>query len=149
VTPVVEQGACGSFPLFDGSDGPFDGSVTYPSNGCRVHFQVDSAAGGWSLTVDTASSAGTLSAPLTLEGDQPMASGLVNLPEGQYALALSTRSPALLVTPVVAEGECLERPVFLIDAPGDYQATYQSSGCKIIFQIEAATDHWTLTIKPV
>jgi hypothetical protein len=86
--------------------------------------------------------------PLTLSGDAPSASGLVDLPQGDYHLTLVTESTYGMVVPVVADGECLERPVFLLTEPGTHQATYRSTGCQIVFQVDSVTAAWELAIAP-
>jgi hypothetical protein len=146
VLPIVEEGDCGSEPLFYGEPGPFEGSATYRSSDCRLHFEITGAGGGWSLDVDSIPASAAQSPPLTLEGDAPLTSGVIDLPEGRYTVAVESQSEVLLVTPLVLDGECLERPILVLTAPGSYKTTYESAGCRVVFQIGAATGPWTLVV---
>jgi hypothetical protein len=146
LVPVVEDGMCATYPLFLNGAAAFDGSATYTSTGCRVRFEMRNASGEWALTVETAAQGGRLAVPQTLSGDQPAASPLMNLPAGEYNLVIITKSPYTQVIPVVVAGTCLERPVFLLNEPGQYKATYFSTGCEIIFQIDAVTADWEFNI---
>lgn len=148
VGPVVEQGTCSTYPFFTAVSGPFEGSVTYRSTGCRVYFQMADAAGGWSIIVETATQNDLLIPPLTFNGDQPAATGLVDLQAGDYRMTFETESPFGLVVPVVAYGLCLERPIFIVTEAGRYEETYTSTGCQIVFQVSQVTAHWELSITP-
>ena len=55
-------------------------------------------------------------------------------------------TPTFTVTPLIINGECLERPILVASAPGSYQTVYESAGCRVVFQISAATAPWTLTV---
>jgi hypothetical protein len=147
VTPVVEDGDCGSEPLLDGAPGPLEASAVYRSTGCRVHFEVDGAVGGWSLRVETAASSQSMAVPLSVQGSLPLATGEVDLPAGRYNVAVESQSPALVLTPLIVDGLCLERPILVLTAPGSYQAIYTSTGCRVVFQISAVTGPWRLVIK--
>ncbi len=146
VTPVVLEGDCGAYTLFE-TEGPFAGSATYRSTGCRVQFAI-SGGGSWQLVVETATRAGALSPPAGFSGDGPTATDRVQLPEGEYRLILETESPFSMVTPIVVRGPCLERPVILASAPGRYQAIYRSLGCEIVFEISSVTAYWELIVEP-
>jgi hypothetical protein len=145
VTPVVLEGECSTYALIE-SDGPFEGSATYRSTGCRVQFEVVSEA-DWRLSVETATRAGILTLPASFSGAGPTTTDLVDLPEGEHVLTFHVSSPFSLVTPIVVAGDCLERPIFALSEAGDYTETYLSYGCEIIFEINASAD-WELTIEP-
>jgi len=148
VGPVVDEGDCGEIPFFTNASGPFEGGATYRSTGCLVHFEVSETSGGWSITVEPAAEGGLLAVPAAFSGDAPSASGLVDLPEGDYHLTLVTESTYSMVVPIVASGDCLERPVFLLTEPGTHQTTYRSTGCLIVFQIDNVSAAWELAIVP-
>jgi hypothetical protein len=145
VTPVVLEGECSTYTLIE-SDGPFEGSATYRSTGCRVQFEVISEA-DWTLSVETATRAGIVTLPATFSGTGPTTTDLVDLPEGEHVLTFHVSSPFSLVTPIVVTGDCLERPIFALSEAGDYTETYLSYGCEVIFEINASAD-WELTIEP-
>ena len=146
VLPVVEQGDCGSEPLFDSGSGSYDGSATYESSGCRLHFEVDGAGGGWSIAIAPLTDAAPRSLPLSMSGSTPATSDVLDLPKGTYRVAAENRGTSLVVTPLVLDGECLERPILVASAPGSYQTTYDSAGCKVIFQVSLTGGPWTLTV---
>jgi hypothetical protein len=146
VLPVVESGDCGSEPLFESGAEPFDGDAIYWSTGCRVHFEVVGAVGGWSLNVETLGGENARPVPLEVSGDGPDLSPLVDLPAGNYLVAVGSQGPTIVVTPIVVDGECLERPIIVATAPGSYQSRYTSAGCRVIFQISSANGAWVLSI---
>ena len=148
VRPVVDEGQCGQYPFFTSMPGPFEGSATYRSTGCRVHFEITGTGGDWSITVEPAAQSGLLTVPVTFSGDKPATTDRVDLPEGEYRLYLTTSSQYSMVVPIIAEGLCLERPVFLETTPGQFETTYKSTGCQIVFQISSVTAGWEFSILP-
>lgn len=148
LAPVVEEGVCGEYPIFANLPGPFEGSATYRSTGCRIHFVVTGTTGDWALAVEPVSQDGPLTAPVTLSGDAPATTGLIDMPQGEYPIVIETESPYTQVIPVVVDGPCLERPIFLLSEPGTFETTYESRGCQIIFQVSSVTASWELAIQP-
>jgi hypothetical protein len=144
VTPVVLEGECSTYTLLE-TDAAFEGSATYRSTGCRVQFEVASAA-DWTLSVETATRAGIVTLPATFSGTGSTTTDLVDLPEGELVLTFHVSSPYSLVTPIIVTGDCLERPIFALSEAGDFEAAYLSYGCEIIFEINASAD-WELTIE--
>jgi hypothetical protein len=144
--PIVEEGSCSQHLLFAGLTGPFQGSATYRSTGCLVRFELGGDSGSWTVVVEPASEGGVLSVPVTLNGDSPRTSGLVDLPEGDYRLEFVTESPYSLVIPIVVNGPCLERPIFVLSGPGTFETTYESRGCEIVFQVSKVTAEWKLAV---
>jgi hypothetical protein len=145
ITPEVIEGVCSATPLFSGTTAPEEGT-TYRSTGCRVRFGVAGAGGEWTLTVETATRGGLLTPPAAFSGDGPMTTGLIDLPAGNYRIAFSTDSPYSMVTPIVVSGPCLERPILMLTGPGQFEATYSSGGCQVVFQVSSVTAHWELNV---
>jgi hypothetical protein len=146
--PVVEEGPCDENPFFDETSGPFEGSATYRSIGCRVHFQVSGIDGSWTLTVETADGSGLLTPPASFSGDGPATTDLIDLPVGDYLLVFTTDSPYSMVVAIVTDGLCREWPVFLLTEPGRFETPYNSTGCRVVFQVGSVTAGWELSILP-
>lgn len=142
----VLEGVCNEVVLFETS-GPFDGSATYRSTGCRVRFDVSGSPNMWTLVVETASHTGMVTLPAALQGEGPEAAPLIAFPEGVYRIIFTTTSQYSMVVPIVVRGPCLERPIFLLTQPGQYEETYTSYGCEIVFEISSVTGAWELRIE--
>lgn len=145
---VVEDGVCSEHPLFADVSGPLAGSAVYRSTGCRVRFEMEDTSGGWEITVETAAQDAPLTPPLTTSGDGPAATGVIDLPVGEYLLVFTTNSPYSMVVAIVVEGLCLERPVFLLTGPGTFETVYSSQGCQVIFEVGSVQSGWELSISP-
>jgi hypothetical protein len=145
---VVEDGVCSEHPLFADVSGPLAGSAVYRSTGCRVRFEMEDTSGGWEITVETAAQDAPLTLPLTTSGDGPAATGVIDLPVGEYLLVFTTDNPYSMVVAIVVEGLCLERPVFLLTGPGTFEAVYSSQGCRVIFEVGSVQSGWELSISP-
>jgi len=144
--PIVEDGACSEFPLFGTWSGPFEGSASYRSTGCRVRFEVIGIQVMWSVEVALEVTVTSPIFPITFSGSGPATSDIIDLQEGEYNIHFTTSSPAL-VTPIIRDGLCLERPVILATQPGIYDGAYVSTGCKLLFQISDAVTEWILVIE--
>lgn len=148
LTPIVVSGECSAYTLFQDEPGPFEGSATYRSIGCRVAFELTGIGGPWTLTVETATQGDLLAPPLTLSGSKPATSDLIDLPAGEYRVVLDTRSQYTMLVVIVVGGDCLERPIILATEPGRYQTGYSSAGCLIVLQIGSVTDFWEISLTP-
>jgi hypothetical protein len=146
IHPVVEEGTCADFPLFINEPAPFEGSATYRSLGCRVHFEVSDATGDWAITVEAITESELLKVPATFSGDKPTTIGPVDVPQGEYVFAMKTNSPYSMVTPIIVDGLCMERSVFVLAEPGEFETNYYSAGCQIIFQVSNVTENWEFMI---
>ena len=144
--PIVEDGACSEFPLFGTWSGPFEGSASYRSTGCQVRFEVVGIQDTWSVEVALEVTVTSPIFPITISGGGPATSDIIDLHEGEYNIHFTTGSPAL-VTPIIRDGLCLERPVIVATQPGSYDAAYISTGCKLLFQISDAAAEWILVIE--
>lgn len=145
VAPVALEGHCSASQLFPGTTSPEE-SATYRSTGCRVRFDVEGISAGWTLRVETVTMGGMLTPPVAFSGDGPTTTGLIDLPEGDYLVAFGTNSPYSMVTPIIVGGPCLERPILILTESGQFEATYQSTGCQVVFQVSSVTAGWELTI---
>ena len=83
---------------------------------------------------------------MTVAGDGPATSPVVDLPQGQYPIVLRTESPYSLVIPIVVSGPCLERPIFVQSEPGTFETSYDSRGCQIVFQVSKVTADWEFAV---
>lgn len=149
VGPVVEEGQCGDYPFFIDEPAPFEGSATYRSLDCRVHFEVTNPTGQWAIAVEAVTTDQAVTVPTTFSGDRPTTTGPVYLPRGRYLLAISTDSPYSMITPIIIDGLCMERSVLVLTEPGHLETPYYSDGCQIVFQIGNVTDHWEFSVAPL